>query len=384
MVSASGAGNGEAVHLVEDPGLDSSDFDPFGLDRSGLAGYRRRFTERLLARIGGLPEYGLPEYGVAGRRWTIIHCQHWLGIPAAIALARRFSIPLVLTLHFVAPQRSPLPEGRLWDHAARWQRIGCRAAAAVIAVSRSIMHEAAERFPESRARLLLVPNGVDPARLVAATPADALRRRFVLPGAAPGAAEAKLVVFSARPVYQKGLDLLMTSIPRVSAAIDDAMWVICGGPVETLPAMDPGSRSRVRLLGHLARADAMGLAGMAGIVAAPSRYEPFGLGVLEAMLLGRAVVASGLGGHIEMIEDGVSGVLLSARPIAHSWGEVSPAALAEAQIRLLHNPQTAQRLGEAARARASVGFPFDGFIQGTLRAYERARQVARGQAPGAA
>jgi trehalose synthase len=79
----------------------------------------------------------------------------------------------------------------------------------------------------------------------------------------------------------------------------------------------------------------------ADVVVKKSLEEGFGLGVTEAMWKGRAVVASGVGGHREQIEDQVSGVLVSdARDLA---------AVGAAIVDLLDDPPRARRLGAAAK-----------------------------------
>jgi glycosyltransferase involved in cell wall biosynthesis len=75
----------------------------------------------------------------------------------------------------------------------------------------------------------------------------------------------------------------------------------------------------------------------------PSRFEGLSIALLEAMALGRAVVATRVGGSPEVIEDGESGILVRAG---------DPRALAEAIRSLLDDPARRARMGQAARRRA--------------------------------
>ncbi|MES2964567.1 MAG: glycosyltransferase, partial [Bdellovibrionota bacterium] len=81
----------------------------------------------------------------------------------------------------------------------------------------------------------------------------------------------------------------------------------------------------------------------ADIVVQPSRFESFGYTALEAMALGKAVVASKVGGLRELIDDGVDGVLVQ---------RLEPEAFATALERLIKNPDVALNLGRKARTKA--------------------------------
>lgn len=82
----------------------------------------------------------------------------------------------------------------------------------------------------------------------------------------------------------------------------------------------------------------------------PSRAEGFPNAVLESMAAGLAVVATRVGGTTEMIEDGVSGVLVPPQ---------DPQALAEAILRLLRDPQLARRLARAGQEQVRKRYSFD-------------------------
>jgi len=76
----------------------------------------------------------------------------------------------------------------------------------------------------------------------------------------------------------------------------------------------------------------------ADILVVPSWYEPFGMVILEGMLYGLAVAASAVGGPAEILDNGRTGVLFAPR---------DGAALAEAVLRLVKDPERTARIGEA-------------------------------------
>jgi glycosyltransferase involved in cell wall biosynthesis len=88
----------------------------------------------------------------------------------------------------------------------------------------------------------------------------------------------------------------------------------------------------------------------ADVVLVPSRVEPFGLVAVEALLLGRAVIASRVGGLAEIVRDGETGVLVEPD---------DPQALADAIIRLLSDPAVRTTLGHAGEADARSRFSME-------------------------
>jgi len=139
--------------------------------------------------------------------------------------------------------------------------------------------------------------------------------------------------------------LLADRIPQLVVAI-----VACKDEAEKERvlsfAREKGIGDRVRAIGF--RADMPDVLAAADVVADLS-YEGLGITgtIREAMALGKPVVASAAGGNPELVEDGVSGLLVSPR---------QPPALAAAVEKLLGDPDLASRLGRNARGRVVAGF----------------------------
>ena len=101
----------------------------------------------------------------------------------------------------------------------------------------------------------------------------------------------------------------------------------------------------------------------AAVVVCPSRREGFGVACAEAMAYGRPVVASAVGGLLDLVVDGETGLLVPPR---------DPAALRAALEKLLADPALRQRLGAAGRERIRERFTWEAAADATLAAYASA------------
>jgi glycosyltransferase involved in cell wall biosynthesis len=101
----------------------------------------------------------------------------------------------------------------------------------------------------------------------------------------------------------------------------------------------------------------------AAAFACPSVYEPFGLINLEAMACQTPVVASAVGGILEVVEDGVTGLLVPPG---------RPDDLAAALRRLLDDAATARAMGQAGRRRVEERFAWDSVAARTEQIYAEA------------
>ena len=92
----------------------------------------------------------------------------------------------------------------------------------------------------------------------------------------------------------------------------------------------------------------------------PSRIEGFSQSLLEAMALGKPVIASAAGGNPELVTDGEDGLLVPP---------LDPRAWAAALDRVLMDTPLAARLGQAARRTARERFSLDRTVSRTLQLY---------------
>lgn len=167
---------------------------------------------------------------------------------------------------------------------------------------------------------------------------------------------APLVVMACRLQRGKGVHVFVDAVAQVRRTCPEARFAVVGGALFGLEAAYPQElheqAERLGLSGALSftgyRTDAHRLLAAADIVVHAS-IEPDSLPtvILEAMALGKPVVASDLGGPSEMIEDGVTGILVP--PDSHEQ-------LAEGILALLRAPDRRAEMGKAGAVRAHKEF----------------------------
>lgn len=160
-----------------------------------------------------------------------------------------------------------------------------------------------------------------------------------------------LLAYSARMVKQKGHRLLLRALEILrSRGIAPKLLLVGSGPMEPeirSAVRNAGLESQVIMTGNLAYADALRHIAAADLFVSPSSLEGFGLAIAEAMALGVPVVAVAVGSVPEVIEDGVSGLLVQPD---------SPDLLAEVVASALADRSLRERLQRAAVERVQTHF----------------------------
>jgi phosphatidylinositol alpha-1,6-mannosyltransferase len=263
-------------------------------------------------------------------RPQVILSGHVVTAPAAAVVRRLTGIPVVQYLYGYELTSRP----RLTSFAVRHADL-------CVAISRYT-------------RELAVTAGARPDRVsvipVGATVAEAHA------GPEPSPAPTLLTVGRLSEPY-KGHDTVLRALPLVAAAVPHARWVVVGdGPLRAeleARAAAYGVRDRVRFTGQVPDAERDEWFRRADVFVMPARTpangagEGFGIVFLEANLHGLPVVAGGVGGALDAVVDGVTGLLVD--PTDH-------VAVADAVIDLLRDPDLARNLGVSGAQRARQEF----------------------------
>jgi len=127
----------------------------------------------------------------------------------------------------------------------------------------------------------------------------------------------------------------------------------------------------MKLLGQLPRKQLAALYQVADLTLVPSIYEPFGYAAIEAMAAGVPVVATRIGGLAEIIEDGVTGLLVPIEQHPAGPYKIDIQSLVEAQLSLLTDEARAREIGKAARQSVTNRFTRETMIESTLGIYRK-------------
>jgi len=167
---------------------------------------------------------------------------------------------------------------------------------------------------------------------------------------------------------EKGIETLMAAAARRP----HVPFKTAGSP-ERMPHLASEAPSNVTFVGHLDGAALNAFYRHSRIVVLPSTcLETFGLPLAEAMLHGKPVVASHLGGLPSIVEEGVTGLLVEP-------GNASD--LAEKIRALWERPELCRSMGKAGRAKALNEYSPERYYERLMAAYARAGALAAGEAP---
>lgn len=320
---------------------------------------QKRFEE------AGTPQFSL---GVAGR-W-----QYPMAILRLARLLRREKVSIVHA-HFFDPTFVGLIAARMAGarfvftrhHSDHNIRIGkkwhtridawCGSHADhVIAVSEATRRIMIDTEGVPGGLITTVYNGMNPLGEPSAESVARVRREL-------GLGDEPVLLMLARLHEEKGHRFLFEALPEIESRVGP-VTVLLGGEGPHRAELEAMARSRVidsnvRFLGR--RSDVAELISLCSLLVLPSLAESFGFVLVEAMSLGKTVVASTTGGIPEVVDHEKTGLLV---PLADSE------QLAGAISRVLQSPEWARELGEEGRKRAAR-FSFDNMMRGYEAVYER-------------
>jgi glycosyltransferase involved in cell wall biosynthesis len=270
----------------------------------------------------------------------------WIGHYAA----RRAGVPFVTTVHgFYSPHF--------------FSRIMVRGER-VIAVSRAVAEYAKASLNADPERLRVVQRGTDPDRYALDWPPErtaAFRKDLGIPEDAPVAA------IIGRITRLKGHPVFLDAVAAVRERLPGIVGLVVGAPPEGKGYLDE-LRARAERLGIAQKIVFTGSRGDVPevlqacdvVVSCSVQPESFGRTLIEAGASARPVIATAHGGSLDVVEDGVTGLLVPPE---------RPDLLADALHRLLSAPDRGRAMGVAGRERVKAHFTVDRMVDEELAVY---------------
>lgn len=232
-----------------------------------------------------------------------------------------------------------------------------RGADCVLAHSASLMERAEALIGRLPAERFCIPYGVDP---------DELRAAAANPNGCPSGPIRPYVLTAAKLHPRKGLDVLLHAVKKLGAKAENHRFVIAGdGPDEDhlrKLASELGVQGRVTFVGALQPAEIAKCYQDCAFFVLPSRSEPFGIALLEAMVFEKAIVATRVGGIPEFVFDGYNGLLVPAE---------DSNALAAQIARLLDDAELKARLGKNGKRTVEEKYSYELIIDKYEGLFER-------------
>ncbi|WP_263383913.1 glycosyltransferase family 4 protein [Granulicella arctica] len=336
----------------------------------------------------------------------IVHTHTWYVSMAGFLAKKLYNIPFVLTTHSLEPLRAWKAEqlGSGYAMSSWMERTAILDADAIIAVSNGTKADILRAYPEVSPDVIhVIYNGIDLNEYQKTDDTSALLKYGVDPSK-------PYVLFVGRITRQKGVTHLVEAIPYMPPG---TQVVLCAGApdtpeiaaemrekIEALRKLTPGSRPAAvenftddgghsiatgdpTDTGHnivwieqmVTKQEAIQLYSHCAVFCCPSVYEPFGIINLEAMACKAPVVASAVGGILEVVVEGETGHLVpfEADPVTTFPLDADRFArdLAEKVNALLADPAKAKAFGEAGRRRVEEKFAWSAIADQTIELYAK-------------
>ncbi|MBS1721450.1 MAG: glycosyltransferase family 4 protein [Armatimonadetes bacterium] len=358
---------GVEVHVVTKgtPNAPADEVEESGVNvhRVDLASTPHNFVHeiQLLNQATDLRVRRLLEDWRPGGQPTIFHAHDWLSLDSARDLKYEYQLPMVATVHATEWGRNNgvhtdisryIHEQEYWLTYEAWRVIVC---------SEFMRGEVGRQFNCPPDKVDVIYNGVDAAKFQFPATAEEIsswRARL-------GRPDEKTVLYVGRFVREKGIHVLLNAASAVLAEEPKTKFVIVGGGNrENLERFVRwfGLSDRVLFTGFVKGRPLQELYRAADVAVFPSLYEPFGIVALEGMAADCAVVSSDAGGLREVVMHDVTGTTTFAG---------DPGSLAWGILRVLRDPERAERLKHAANQRLGTEFNWKQIAEQTIACYDR-------------
>lgn len=292
--------------------------------------------------------------------FDVIHAHDWLVTYAAKSLKQSFNLPMVATIHATEAGRNSgiHDDTQRYINDAEW--LLTYEATEVIVNSNYMKGHVQGLFGLPFDKISVIPNGINLNNFTGIDRDYDFRRRFAMDNE-------KIILYVGRLVYEKGVQHLISAMPKILENYHDSKLVIAGkgGMIDELKSQvdSMGLSNKVYFTGYLNQKEVQKMYKCADVAVFPSTYEPFGIVALEAMLAGIPTVVSDIGGLNEIVEHGVNGMKSYTG---------NPNSIADSVLSLLFDPQLAMNVTKNAKNKVKDEFNWQKIAQDTHYIYELA------------
>ena len=344
--------DGEVPYYEDDKGVKVYRVDNYMIQPNNFIDWILQLNFNMVERASQI----IAEQG----KFDVIHAHDWLVANAAKTLKHSFDIPIVATIHATeAGRNSGIREpNQKYINDTEWMLT--YESSEVIVNSKFMKNDLQRLFGLPYEKINVVANGINSTAYSGVEKDYDFRRQYA-------ADNEKIILFMGRLVYEKGVQHLISAMPKILENYHDAKLVIAGkgGMLDELKAQVEamGLGQKVYFTGYLNAKQVSKMYKCADISVFPSTYEPFGIVALEAMLAGVPTVVSDVGGLNEIVEHGVDGMKSYAG---------NPNSLADSILELLFNPQLCESISKKAKTKVKNEYSWTKIAQDTHFIYQKA------------
>lgn len=344
--------DGNVPYIEDDNGVMVYRVDNFMISSNNLIDWTMQLNFNMIAKVGEI----IAEKG----SFDVIHAHDWLVAYSAKTLKTAYNIPLVCTIHATEAGRNSgiRDEQQRYINDTEWMLT--YESSEVIVNSNYMRSELQRLFGLPYEKINVIPNGVNLNMYDGIEKDYDFRRRYAMDNE-------KIILFMGRLVYEKGIQTLISAMPKILNHYHDAKLLIAGkgGMIDELRNQVNylGLGNKVYFTGYLGSKDVQKMYKCADVSVFPSTYEPFGIVALEAMLSGTPVVVSDVGGLNEIVDHGVNGMKSYA-------GNAN--SLADSILTLLFDQKLCDTVTKNAVLKVKSEYNWTKITENTHFAYEKA------------
>ena len=344
--------DGEVPYFEDDKGVKVYRVDNFMINPNNFIDWIMQMNFSMISKVGKIIE----EEG----KFDIIHAHDWLVACAAKTLKNSYDIPIVSTIHATEAGRNSGIHDEVQRYINDTEWMLTYESTEVIVNSNYMKSELQRLFGLPFEKINVVPNGVNTGAFTGVERDYEFRRRYAMDNE-------KIILFMGRLVYEKGIQNLISAMPKILSRYHDAKLVIAGkgGMIDELREQVKalGIENKVYFAGYLNGKDVQKMYKAADISVFPSTYEPFGIVALEAMLAENPVVVSDIGGLNEIVQHRENGMKSYAG---------NPNSIADSILELLFDYQLSANIVKKAKQKVKNEYNWNKIAQDTHFTYQKA------------